>query len=364
MPAPCAIPPLWVSSGGGTTIDAITDRLTPAWLTDVLGARGQLPRGRVERLVADRFDTPPSVLARLAVAYSPDAPATAPARLLFKAPKAHKLARGGREAAFYATVAPLMPDVPLVPCYGAGDLAATGAPCLLLADVSATHAATPAPSPPQLAALIDALARLHAAWWAHPRLAEVAGDRPEDAFAADFAGNDRRYAELADLLGDRLTPEWRRIFERFLAAGPALLLDRATNGSPLTFCHPENHGGNFLLPHDPAGRVYIIDWHQYGAWWGPKDVAMLFIRAMAPEDRPLAERLLRHYHRRLLARGVADYPWDACVQDYRLAVIDTLTHLLQRPLPPPLRDDPAWVVPRLAASLREFQALGCADLLG
>ncbi len=339
------------------------DRIAPGWLTEALRAHGHLPRGRVASVrVVSRSETPPSVHARLAVEYSPDAPVLAPARLFFKAPKPHKLVAGKRERDFYATVAPAMPRVPLARAYAHGHDPATGASYLLLEDLADSHrpATSPWPSWPELAAMADALARLHAAWWAHPRLREAAGPRPEESFWESFAGNERRFAELADLLGDRLTHDQRRVFERFLAAGPALLLGRAAGqgiGGPLTLLHAENHRGNFLLPRQPGGDVYLIDWHQYRAWWGPKDLAVLVARCVPPEQRDRALGLLRHYHERLLSHGVPAYPWEACLHDYRLAAIDNLTFLLQ------IRHDAGWVVGQLEASMRELAALDCLDLL-
>ena len=339
------------------------DRITPGWLTEALRAHGHLPRGRVAGVrVVSRSETPPSLHARLAVEYSPDAPVLAPARLFFKAPKPHKLAAGRRERDFYATVAPAMPRVRLARAYAHGHDPATGASYLLLEDLAGSHqpATSPWPSWPELAAMAAALAGLHATWWAHPRLVEAAGQRPEESFGESFAGNERRFAELADLLGDRLAPEQRRVFERFLAAGPALLLGRAAGqgiGGPLTLLHAENHRGNFLLPRQPVGDVYLIDWHQYRAWWGQKDLAVLVARCVPPEQRDRAPDLLHHYHRRLLGHGVPDYPWEACLHDYCLAVIDNLTFLLQ------IRHDLGSVLPQLAASMRELAALDCLDLL-
>lgn len=287
--------------------------------------------------------------------------ATAPPdRLIFKAPKATKRARGGREVAFYATIAPLLPGVPLVPCYAAVPATATAPPRLLLADVSGTHApiAGPTASWPEAEAMVEALARLHAAGWDDPRLPGLVGERPEAAFAAELGDGEGRYAELAEALGDRFAPEHRRAFERFLVAGPALLLGRAATGRHLTLCHPENHTGNLLLPRHPGGEVMILDWHQYRWWWGAKDIAGLIARCRAPEDRAAArDHLLPRYHERLLAHGVAGYRWDDCRRDYRLAVIDSLHFLLQ------IRHNPDWLARYFPAAMREYRDLACDELL-
>ncbi len=308
--------------------------------------------------VTRAFETPPSTLAHLRVEYSPDAPAAAPTRLFFKAPRPHKLAAGRREVDFYTTIALLRPAVPLVPCYAAERDETTGVSSLLLADLSSTHAQPPnPPSWEQLAAMVDGLARLHAAWWGEPRLSDLTGERPEDLLAADFDLNARHWRELITLLGDRLAPAQRRIYERFLAAAPALLRARLTGGGPLTLLHAENHAGNFLVPRVSGQSVCLIDWHQYRCWWGLKDVAVLMARAAAPEHQPAAERLLRAYHARLLANGVTDYPWAACWHDYRLAVIDNLAY--------PLRMwQSSHVVAALNVSLYAFHAGECEELLG
>lgn len=183
-------------------------------------------------------------------------------------PKAHKLARGKREVDFYATIAPLMPTVPLVPCLGTSLDAATGMSYLLLEDVSATHSTS-----------------------------------------------------------ERGVLSW-------------------------------NHRGNFLIPHKHWGRVYIIDWHQYRCWWGPKDIVGLINRCLAPQQYHQAERLLRAYYEQLLEHGVTNYSWEECRQDYRLGVVDYLTVVLD------FLYYPEWFFTRqFTATMHEFQAWGCAELL-
>lgn len=70
-------------------------RLTPAWLTDLLYTHKTLACGQVTMVkIESIFETPPSVCAKLTVAYSPNVPTDAPTQLFLKVPKAHKLARG------------------------------------------------------------------------------------------------------------------------------------------------------------------------------------------------------------------------------------------------------------------------------
>jgi len=334
--------------------------LTPAWLTDVLLTHGHLWQGHVTTVaVTHAFETPPSTLMQLTVTYSADALATPPARLVLKLPKPHKHARGSREARFYTTVAPHMPAVPLVPCFGAGCVPLHGTPYVLLADLSATHAPLDGqPSWAHVEAMVEVMARLHAAWWDHPDLAVVAGQTPEESFAEDFGDNAACYEDLVDRLGEQLTAEHRQLFERFLAEAPALLLRRARAGHALTLCHPENHHGNFLFPSQPSGDVVVIDWHQYRCWMGPRDIVSVIDRCLALDQRHRGRELVRFYHQRLRACGVTSYPWRACWQDYRLAFVDYLGLLLQR------SSAPAWVLQHLPPLLHEFDALQCATLFG
>jgi hypothetical protein len=259
----------------------------------------------------------------------------------------------------YTTIAPRLPSLPLVPCYGAGTTAA-GAPYLLLADVSATHSPWDNGSPPwsRLAAIVSVLAQLHASCWERPDLGAMLGEHPDEALTAMFAQADERYAELADRLGDQLAAGHRRILERYLAYAPTLFRERLHSGKALTLCHPDNHHANFLFPRQPGGPVYLIDWHVYRCWWGTSDLAALVTRALAPEQQHLGDALLRAYHARLLEHGVTGYPWEACRRDYRLGVIDTLRVVLS------FRLHPTRAMQTLATIMREVERQGCAELLG
>ena len=130
------------------TVDDLLAQLTPAWLTRVLGEHGHLPRGRVADVeIARTSETLPSRHVQLVATYSPEASPTAPEHLFLKLAKPATLAAAARETLFYTTIAPRMPAIPLVPCYGAGT-AEAGTPYLLLADVSATHGAWEDGPPP------------------------------------------------------------------------------------------------------------------------------------------------------------------------------------------------------------------------
>ena len=304
--------------------------------------------------VLERFETPPSTVAKLRLSYSDDAPMAAPPRLFLKAPKPHKLRRGRREVRFYAEVAPLMPDVPLPRCYGVGEDVPSGMPFVLLEDLSATNGGIEWPaSRAAMEGMLDALARLHAAWWDRSDLNETAGEHVAHDLRTYFADSTRFWSKLEPGLHERLPAEQCQAYERMFPRARTLALARATHSRHMTLCHPDSHDGNFLLPRGD-GPVLIVDWHGYRVGWGAQDVAMLVARSQpAAHLGDGGAALVRFYYERLLHHGVRDYTWDACWDDYRLEAIANLfwNHLM-------------WIVPKLDVVLRVFDACRCAELLG
>lgn len=123
-------------------------------------------------------------------------------------------------------------------------------------------------------------------------------------------------------------PEVRTLYEKVLATGPDMLLNRGSQGN-LTLGHHDLHTGNILLPNDPCGRAYIIDWQNDWCWFGVKDLAFFFVFSLKPERcRQLDGPMLRSYVEGLNRGGVAGYGWDQAWLDYRLAGVE----LLFRPL--------------------------------
>jgi hypothetical protein len=96
---------------------------------------------------------------------------------------------------------------------------------LLLEDLTATHVITTQwPLPPTIEEhkpMLGALARFHAGWWDDPRLGVPVGTWLDDSamnqLLLKFA---KLYESFADRLGDRLSPDRRDIYERFIASAP------------------------------------------------------------------------------------------------------------------------------------------------
>jgi aminoglycoside phosphotransferase (APT) family kinase protein len=169
-------------------------------------------------------------------------------------------------------------------------------------------------------------------------------------------------AAFGDFLGERLSPRRRDTFAAVADVAPGLWRWRQEAGRPTTLIHGDAHAWNFLFPKQPGvGPVYLCDWQ---AWWiaePTRDLAYLIGLHWFRDHRERFEQpLVRRYHDRLRAEGVADYPWEACWDDYRYSMI----HLLWWPVAQwrnGVRAAVWW--PHLERGMAAFDDLGCAELL-
>lgn len=202
----------------------LPDVARPHHLTDALRRHGVLSAGRVRDVTTDApRDTQMSRIVRLKLAYEGPA-GKAPASLILKTWRPREgvpEAWAARELLFYDTVAPATPAGPLLRCFDAGQSPQTKAWHLLLEDVTDSHRIASEwplpPTEPQCRAIVGVLARFHAAWWDAPQA------EPDRAMTHDLHQSlPGFWTDLCDRLGDRLSADRRRIYERFFAAPPHL----------------------------------------------------------------------------------------------------------------------------------------------
>jgi hypothetical protein len=346
---------------------ASVEDLSPEQLTQWLRSRGALPDGRVTAIhPAPRRTTILSTIEPFRVEYSSDAPAAAPARLFLKATRggldAGLQSLGEREVAFYRQVAPLMPGGPLPRCYDAE--CSSGRFHLLLEDLSETHAVLDWPLPPSVAVcerIVDTWATFHAFWWRHPRLGrDVGAFLDEGALARLGAESSQRYARFREVLGDRLWPAARAIYDR-LFERRGHLYTPARLYSTYTIVHGDAHVWNLLYPREETAGVILIDWDAWRVARATLDLAYMMALHWYPARRACLEGpLLERYHAGLRAHGVTGYGLDRLWEDYRLSVIDHLTTpIWQQSLGIP---SSIWW-PHLNRIVAAFDDLGCAALL-
>jgi len=308
--------------------------LTPAGLTAILRHAGVLERGEVIDVTVEMSrETLVSRIARLRLTYADGA--AGPSHVFVKSRRAEADPSlqlfGVKEAAFYRNVAAGSPAGLLPRCYEASAEPSSDWR-LILEDLSASHQTLGEwPLPPALDrvhAVLIAHAKFHAAWWSDARLGVSVGTFLDDTGALDqsVAALPKDLAAFADRLGDRLSAERRRLYERLITAAPRLL-DRYRTHRNLTIVHGDAHVWNALLPRD-AGRhdLRLIDWDGWRVDTASDDLAYMLAVHFFPDWRSRHERdSLRHYHDTLLSGDVRDYPFEALWQDYRLSALWHLT---------------------------------------
>jgi len=309
-----------------------------------------------------------SRIVRLRLAYE-GAAAAAPRSLILKIALPGRandgpFVQGEREVAFYAKVAPM--PARLVPrCFDSTWQPESRQWHLLLEDLTDTHEiATLWPLPPDEARcrrMVQTLARLHAVWWDHPRLGAEIGTRVDAETARQMMQQHAgAYERFADHLGDRLSRERRRLFERFFESAHRVQA-RVLTWRNVTLVHGDAHTWNCFVPKDGSDDLRYFDWDTWRIGLASGDLAYMMATHWYPERRQRLERpLLDHYHQTLLAHGVQHYDRAALAEDYRRSVLMQL-------LMPPLQWSagiPPWVwwhhLERVTAAVDD---LDCRPLL-
>jgi hypothetical protein len=317
------------------TTDELPRALSPAYLTDVLRRCGALGDGQVSEVTLESSSAKlVSRIIRVRLTYDGH-PNGAPDGLLLKtaliggaidAPDA-----GRKEVAFYNEVATATLPGLLPRCFEASWDPEAKTWHLLLEDLTDSHfVVTVWPVPPtveQCGRIVDTYARFHASWWNDPRLGASIGTVLDAATLNAFLGALSGWFEsFVDRLGDRLSPERLRLYERFIAAAPRLLAHDHSRLN-LTVVNGDAHVWNLLYPREPSsGDVRLIDWSAWRIDTATDDLAYMMAVHWYPERRRrLEEPLLDRYHATLVAHGVTGYDRKALAEDYRLSVLWQLT---------------------------------------
>jgi thiamine kinase-like enzyme len=343
----------------------------PQWLTAVLRRQGCLVGGRVADVTVVHSE--PTVLShiyRLRLTYDGAADG-APSSLVLKAKHLQRPVgiwkHGEREVAFYREVAPATPAGLLPRCFDTHWDASTGDWHLLLEDLKSSHrfVSTRWPLPPPLAdcrSVVRALARFHAAWWNDSRLGKSIGTwlDPAEAGASRQRFADE-VARFADALGDLLSAERRRLYERIIESWDRLGARYHTHRN-MTVVHGDAHVWNCFLPLAGSEEARLFDWDTWRPDTAADDLAYMMAMHWYPDVRSRREQhLLDIYHDELQARSVSLYDRQALQDDYRLSVLwSTATPVWQRAgdVPPVI-----WWnnLERIHLAVDD---LGCRDLLG
>ena len=279
---------------------------------------------------------------RLKLGYAPGAP-SGPATLIAKLPSSiaevRAVARGWgqyqREVLFYrdiaATVALRIPR-----SYVAEFDPDTHRFVLVMEDLSPARSADPKISglslgtPPRLA--LDEIASLHARWWNRPELTTLeAAIQPfgEGAWRGTGARHAAAWPTFDRFMTGRASPELRRVGERMASAVEPMMADMAR--APRTLCHGDFRADNLMFMPDECGPALItVDWQAPLQARGAFDVGYLMSMSVTTELRRTHEAdLLRRYHDRSAAAGVAGYAYDEFFHDYRRGLLIGFAYVVQ-----------------------------------
>jgi hypothetical protein len=346
------------------------DQATHTWLTGVLRHSGHLPEGEVRSLSVTREFTEQlgSISYFLAVTYSDDATPGAPSRLFLKLPRPNlgpesTAWAGEKEIHMYQAFLPHQRDLPIIQCYDAIYDADLCKYHLLLDDLSDTHD-QPAwhleIAERYITQTVDCLAQFHAYWWEHPQLSTIAGAPPAAAaMRAEIERLQGAFAGFADVAGDRLSAQDRRVYEAVLAA-LSVLWQRRTNQGGQTLVHGDAHFWNFLYPLDSQHHTCILDWQLSHIGLGLQDLAYAIVLRYPHRTLALERTLVRRYYDQLLLHGVQNYSWAACWDDYRRQAAEQVLSPLRFWMNGLPRD--FWGV-FLQRPLTAFRELACAEVL-
>jgi hypothetical protein len=310
------------------------EELSAEWLTEALRAGGHIAQSRVTAFTTHGVGVGVGfvgMLARIDLQYDRPEP-NAPATMVAKFPSPNEASRQiatlfglyEREVLFYRD---LKPDVPMPSpgVYYADMDVEAGRYLLLLEDLNFGHFGDQVSgcTVEQARAVLPELAKLHAAWWANPKLDTL-------TYLPDF--NDLIGASIAQAYD----PSWVHFLERFShklspelraaggTMGPTLvaLLERFRD-RPQTLCHSDFRVDNVFFGNAGSGRpVVVVDWQAPMRSWAAAYDAIYFITGGLPieERRKHEDELLHVYHDALVAAGVADYSFDQLVEDARIVI--------------------------------------------
>ena len=260
-----------------------------------------------------------------------DAPSL-PASLIAKLPPADPADRAQlnamgfleREVCFYASLASGTP-VCTPTCFYADFDPVTGGSLLLLEDlVWARNGDTVAGgSVDDVAAVLPALARMHARWWRDDRVEDQVWTRLPSMLAPSAAAEvfERSWptflSRLSVPVDGEIAPTKTWISSTLPAASKALF-----DTGPRTMIHNDVQADNLFFSREPDRPVIFIDWQLVTYGRCVVDVASAIRGILEPEVRRHAEpSLLRLYHEALVRSGVQNYPLERCQADYQLATV-------------------------------------------
>ncbi len=317
-----------------STVPKDLREITPSWLTEALHSKetssGASVTGFSAETVAEGKGFMNQVV-RLRLHYD-DNPLDLPRTVVVKLPStdpalrmvSNILGKDRREVRFYQEIT-TSGHLQTPHSYYCGIDPATGNTVLLLEDVSGARQGDSVVgcSLSEAQRCIAQLAKFQASWWDSPRLDGLdwmpLKDAETGAYQEIYAG---AWESLIKKAGDGMPQGLRLLGDRLSLEVPNIKA-RLTN-PPRTIIHGDYRLDNCFFP-TPAGSrsLVVFDWEFCARSRGTYDVATFISEAFPPQQRRNEELgLLREYHSILVSNGAGDYPFEECLSDYRLSMLE------------------------------------------
>jgi hypothetical protein len=316
--------------------------LTAEWLTEALLSTGVLAAARVTAYEAQPLIGVKGMtgqLVRLRLAYDRDEPA-APRTLVAKFsapdPDDRALIDGmgfyEREVRFYGELAAQTP-IRTPRCYFGALDPSEAAAILLLEDLgTAGNGSTlDGCSIAEAEVAMRGLAALHAAWWQSSQLADAPWLELRSLVSVEQAPVffQQAWEPFLIEMGTQTTDEIRELgawLLSYLAPLSAYLYE----GAPHTLIHNDFHGDNLFFAGEGASLSLVaIDWQLATRGRALLDVTSFLGGNLATPDRRAHEqRLLQTYHALLIEKGVRDFTFAQCWEEYRLAMVQPVSRAI------------------------------------
>lgn len=281
-----------------------------------------------------------------------------------------------REVNFYRRLARTS-GLPVPRCYYADIDSESGYHLLLLQDLAPAHSGsrTAGCTVEQAHLAIRHITQLHSDWWDKAGGSELAW-LPDPQDHLDPLPLQTQYEEW-----------WPRFYEQAQAQLPAdlvlhsqalghhraFLRHHIFSSSPRTLIHRDYQLDNLFFGtasqalHMLVTPFAIVDWQFLSRGLGVWDIAYFLSESLLPADRRRAEmELLKGYHQRLVGEGISAYPFEQCLLDYRLALLQRHTALVSTIAAMPFSEEQRRLhieilLPRNIAALVDHNAF---ELLG
>ena len=320
----------------GLPVPRRLQEVTPSWLTEALRGSGASGNASVTGFSAEAISEGKgfmSQLHRLRLTYDAD-PMDQPRTVIVKLPSSDPLMRSlfdrlgqnQREVRFNQDVE-TNGHLRTPRSYFSGIDPQTGDTVLLLQDMGEARQGDSVAGCTVADAerAICQLAKFQASWWNSPLLDGLDWMAFKDTEADVFKElYQKAWESFIEKAGEGMPPRLRRVGDR-LREGISTIKSRLAR-APQTILHGDYRLDNFFFPTtDVAEPPVVFDWEFCVRGRGTYDVATFISEAFPTQRRRDEEMgLLRMYHATLQECGVSDYPYDECLVDYRLSMLEIL----------------------------------------